>query len=103
MVTSRLLQHVRNELRSNRCAALVLLVLAGVGEQRHHRRDALRARDLAGVDHDAQFHERRVDLPAAGVDDVHIVFPHRLCYADVGLAYAALRDLGAAERESEPV
>ena len=52
--------------------------------------------------HDAQLHERRVHLPTPGVDDVHIVFPHRLCDVDVALANAALRDLGAAERDAKP-
>ena len=102
MVAAGLLQHVRDELRGDGSAALVLLVLTGVGEQGDDRGNALRARDLAGVDHNAHLHERGVHLPAARVDDVHIVFPHRLCDVDVALANAALRDLGAAERDAKP-
>ena len=76
MVAARLLQHVRHELGGDGGPALVLLVLAGVGEERDDGRDALCARDLAGVDHDAELHERGVDVAIAGIDDVHIVFAH---------------------------
>lgn len=98
MVTTRFLQHVRDKFGCYRCTAFVLLVLAGIGEERNDRCDALRTRDLARVYHDAQFHERRVDLAAAGVDNVHIVLPHGLCDADIGLTNTALGNIGAAER-----
>ena len=103
MVAAGLLQHVRDELRGDGSAALVLLVLTGIGEQGDDRGNALRARDLAGVDHNAHLHERGVHLPAARVDDVHIVLPHGLLDVDVCFADSALLDLGAAEWDAQTV
>ena len=103
MVAAGLLQHVRDELRGDGSAALVLLVLTGIGEQGDDRGNALRARDLAGVDHNAHLHERGVHLPAARVDDVHIVLPHGLLDVDVRFADSALLDLGAAEWDAQTV
>ena len=53
------------------------------------------------MDHDADLHERGVDLPAARVDDVHIVFPHGLRDAHARLADAAFRHLSLAEWDAE--
>ena len=94
MVAPGLLEHVGDELGRDRRAALVLLVLARVREEGHDGGDALRARDLARVDHDAQLHERRVDLAAAGVDDVHVVLAHRFAYAHRRLPYSITSHLG---------
>lgn len=93
MVAPALLQHVRNELRSNRRTALVLLVLARVRKQRQHSCNALRTCDLARVDHDAHLHERPVHLSRAGVHNVHIVLAHRLCDAHRRLPDAVDRHL----------
>jgi hypothetical protein len=76
MVAARVLEHIGDKLCGNRCAALVFLVLAGVREKRDDCGDALGTGDLAGVDHDAELHEGRVDLTTASVDDVHIVLAH---------------------------
>lgn len=103
MVAPGLLKHVGDEFGSDGCSTLVLLVLASVGKEGQDGCDPLRARDFAGVDHDAKLHERGVDLPAAGVDDVHVVFSHRLDDSDMALADPAFRHLGAAEWDSEPV
>ena len=102
MVAPGLLEHVGDELGRDRRAALVLLVLARVREEGHDGGDALRARDLARVDHDAQLHERRVDLAAAGVDDVHVVLAHGLADAHVRLADPAASDFGLGELNAEP-
>jgi hypothetical protein len=102
MITSRLLQHVRDELRRDRRAALVLLVLAGVWKEGHDGGDALRARDFAGVHHNAELHERRVDLATSRVDDVHVVLAHGFDDAHMALAYPALLHFGAAEWDSKP-
>lgn len=106
MVAPALLDHVRDELCGNRRAALVLLVLARVREEREHRRDAPRARDLARVDHDAELHERRVHRRlrgvAARVDDVHVVVPDGLDDPHRRLADRRLGDLRAAQRDTDP-
>ena len=57
---------------------LVLLVLAGVGEAGDNCGDTGRRGDLAGVDHDEQLHQVVVDLPAAALDDVHVLATHAL-------------------------
>lgn len=93
MVAASPLDHICDELGGDGCTALVLLVLTSVGKQWDDSSYTLRARNLAGVDHNAKFHKRRVDRPTAGVDDVDIRFTDRLCYSHVGLANAALRDL----------
>ena len=64
--------------------------MSGVREERDNGRDSLRARNFACMYHDAKLHEGRVDLPAACVDDIHIVFSHRLNDADTGLADSTL-------------
>ena len=103
MVAAGLLQHVRDQLRGDGCATLVLLVLAGIGEQGDDRGNALRTRDLARVYHNAHLHERGVHLPTPRVDDVHIVLPHGLFDVYVGFTNPALGDPGAAEWDAESV
>lgn len=56
-------------------------------------RDAFRAGDLAGMDHDTDLHESRVDLATASVDDVDIILPNGLRNANIALANAALGHL----------
>lgn len=50
------------------------------------------------MNHDAQFHERRIDRSTAGVDDVDIVFTHGLRNTNVGFADTAAGDFGLGER-----
>ena len=57
VVAATLLDHVGNQLGCNRGSAFVLLVLAGIRKQRNNGGDPLRAGNLAGMDHDAKFHE----------------------------------------------
>ena len=90
MVAAGLLQHVRDELRGDGSAALVLLVLTGIGEQGDDRGNALRARDFAGVDHDTDLHEGSVYLATPRVDDVDVVLANRLGDADMALPQTAL-------------
>ena len=102
MVTAGLLQHVRNKLSSNGGPALVFFVLACIGEEGNYGSDSLRTGDLAGVDHNAKLHEGGVDLPAARVDDVDVVFAHRLYDAHMTLADSTLRYFGTAEGYTKP-
>ena len=102
MVAARLLEHVGHKLGSDGSAALVLLVLTCVGEEGDNGGDSLRTRDLASVDHNAKLHERGVDLATAGVDDVDVVFAHRLYDAHMALADSTFRHFGAAEWDTKP-
>ena len=45
-------------------------------------RNAFRRRNLAGVDHDEQFHEVVVHLATARLDDVHVLATHRFANLD---------------------
>jgi hypothetical protein len=105
MVTPTLLDHIRHELGCNRRPALVLLVLPRIGEEGYHRGDPACARDLAGVDHDAELHERGVDGclrgVAARVEDVHVVVPDGLGDPYIGLADLRTCDFGASEGDAE--
>lgn len=52
---------------------LVLLVLSCVREAWNDSRDSGRRGNFAGVDHDEQLHEVVIHLPAAALDNVHIL------------------------------
>jgi hypothetical protein len=60
MVYSTTLQHVRNELCSNRCTRLVLLVLPCVWKMRENGCDPPGTRNFAGMAHNHRFHERTI-------------------------------------------
>lgn len=77
MIATGALEHVCYKLGRNGSATLVLFVLAGVGEERDDGCDAFGASDLASVDHNAEFHERRIDCAASSVHDVDVVLAHR--------------------------
>lgn len=94
MVTTTLLQHVCHQLRRNRRAAFVFLVLPRIREQRNHRRDAFCARNLAGMHHDAELHERCVDIAIPCIDDVYIVFADGLCDPYRRLSDSIAGDIG---------
>ena len=102
VIAARPLEHISHQFRCDRGATLVLLVLSGVREEGEDGGDALRAGNLAGMDHDTHFHERGVDGAAASIDDVHVVLAHRLDDPHMALANPAFRYLGAAERYSQP-
>ena len=102
MVASRFLEHVRHQFCRDRCATLVLFVLARIREQRDDGGDSLCAGNLASVDHDAQFHQGRVHGPAPRIDDVHVVLADGLCDTNIRLANAVSRQLCARDRCAEP-
>lgn len=66
MIAAGCLQHVRHELRSDRCTGSVFLVLASIGEVRDHGGDTTRGCGLAGVDDDEEFHEAVIDVARSG-------------------------------------
>lgn len=103
VITPRLLKHVSYKLRGNRRSTLVLFVLSCVREERKDGSDAFRTSNLACMDHNAEFHERSVDLSASGVDNVHIVFSDRFDNADVAFANTAFEDIGFAEGDAQSV
>jgi hypothetical protein len=85
MVAPSFLDHIRYQFCSDRCSTLVLLVLSRVWEQRNDCRNPLSARNLAGMDHNAQFHEGRIHGTASSIDNIDVEFSHRLCNSDIGL------------------
>jgi hypothetical protein len=84
MIASRFLDHIRYQFRSDRRSTLVLLVLPSVWEQGDDCRNAFCARNFAGMDHDAKFHERRIHGTAPSIDDIDVEFSHRLCDSNIG-------------------
>ena len=103
VVAARLLQHVGDQFGGDRRPTLVLFVLARIGEEGDDGRNPLRARDLAGVDHDAELHERSVDLPTAGVDDVDVILADGLGDAHVGFTNPGFRDRRSRDGDAETV
>jgi hypothetical protein len=83
MVTTTRLQHVRDQLSGDRRPALVFFILPRIRKEGHDGRDPPRAGDPACMNHDAHLHKRRVDVPAASVDDVHIFVSNRLDDTDI--------------------
>ena len=62
VVAASSLEHVGHELGGNGSTALVLLILAGVGEVGDNSRDAAGRGSLAGIDHDKELHKSIVDI-----------------------------------------
>ena len=103
VVASRLLKHVGDQFGGNRRSTLIFFVLACIGEERDDGGNSLCARNLTGVDHNTEFHERGVDLAATGVYDVNVIFADGLCDANVGFANAGLCDRGSGNGYSKTV
>ena len=101
VIAARPLEHISHQFRCDRGATLVLLVLSGVREEGEDGGDALRAGNLAGMDHNTHFHERGVDGAAASIDDVDIVFTHGLANVHFGFADAAACDLCCREGQTK--
>ena len=101
MVTSRLLKHVGDQFGGNRRSTLILFVLTRIREEGDNGGDSFRARDLAGVNHDAKLHEGRVDLATAGVYDINVILTDRLCDANVRLSNPGFRDRGSGNGYAE--
>ena len=59
-----------------------LCTIPGIGITGDDGGDALRRGDLAGVDHDEEFHEVVVHLATAGLHDVHVLAAHRFANLD---------------------
>jgi len=85
MIAPSFLDHIRHQFCSNGCSTLVFFVLSRIWEQRNDCGNPLSARNLARMNHNAQFHERRVYGTASSVDNIDIEFSHRLCNSDIGL------------------
>lgn len=62
VVAASRLEHVSHQLGGDRSTALVLLVLARIGEVRDDSCYAPGGGRLASVDHDKEFHESVVDI-----------------------------------------
>ena len=86
MITPAPLNHIRDQFGRDGRPTLVLLVLPRVREKRNHRSDPLCARNLARMNHNTELHERGIDLPTAGIDDVYVVLAHGLMDRDIRLA-----------------
>ena len=103
MVASRLLQHVCDEFGGDRRSTLVLFVLAGIGKEGDNCSNPFRARNFAGMDHDAELHERGVYLAAPGVYDIDVILADGLGDAHVRFANAGFRDRGSGDGDAETV
>jgi len=90
MVAPSFLDHIRHQFCRDRCSTLVLLVLSRIWEQRNDCRNPLSARNLACMNHNAQFHERRVYCTTSSVDNIDVEFSHRFCDSDIGLSNTTL-------------
>ena len=91
-------EHVGDEARGDRLAALGLAVLARVSVERADRGDALRRRALRRVDHDQLLHEQVVDRAAVGLEHEHVGAADVLAVAAVDLAVRERREHAFAER-----
>ena len=89
MITTRFLNHVSDKLSGNGRSALILLVLSRVGEQWDDSSDSFGARNFAGMDHDAKFHEGCIYRATPSSDDVDIVLAYRLCDTYAGFTDTA--------------
>jgi hypothetical protein len=92
---------VRDELRGDRHAALVLAVLARVAVVGDHRGDALRARAAKAVDEHQELHQVVVDGLAGREHDIDIAAAHILVDLDDRLAVGEARDGAEPERKLE--
>ena len=102
MVTSSHLQHVGHEPRGDGRPALVLLVLARVGEVGDDGGDAPRGGRLAGVYHDQQLHEPVVDFARrGGLQDEDVLVADGLADCDRRFLVRVLQDHDLAEVDAE--
>ena len=79
-------EQVGDQLGGDRDARLVLAVLAGVAEKRHHGGDALGAGAARGIHHDEQLHQVVVGRRAGRLDDEDILAADVFVDLDEGLA-----------------
>lgn len=111
MVAAGILDHICNQLGSDRRSTLVLLVLPSIVEVWDDGCDPPGAGRLASMDHDEQFHEgsiggcrcsRRSWTAASCIDNVDVVLSDRLCDSDDRLARFIAGDCSLAKGLSEP-
>lgn len=102
MVAPRHHQHVRNELRSDWSAGLVLLVHPRIGIARDDCGDAPRRGALARGDEDQQLHQVIVDVAAAGLDDEDVLVADGFGDLDVDLAVGEVLDGAWRQGDVEP-
>lgn len=89
MITTGFLNYISDKFSGNGRSALILLVLSRVGEKWNYSSDSFGARDFAGVDHDAQFHEGCIYRSAPSSDDVDIVLSYGFSNTYAGFANTA--------------
>jgi hypothetical protein len=80
------LEQISDQPSSDGLAWLRLPVLARIGKERDHGRDALRRAELRSLDQLQQLHQVLVDRVATGLDDEEVGAADRLVVAAVGLA-----------------
>ena len=95
-------KHVRNELGGDRCARLVLLVHARIGEAGDDGCDAPGGRALARGHEYEELHEVVVHVAAAGLDDVHVLVAHGLGDFHVDLSIRELLHRARREGDVQP-
>ena len=96
-------QNVRHQLRRDRHARLILAVLAGVAEERDHRRDALGARAADRIHHDEQLHDVVIGRRRGRLDDEDITVADIVVDLDEGLAVRERTHRRVTERLAEIV
>mmetsp|Transcript_7545 Transcript_7545/g.19326 ORF Transcript_7545/g.19326 Transcript_7545/m.19326 type:complete len:229 (+) Transcript_7545:440-1126(+) len=90
-VRSGNLNHIRDELARDGGSGTILLILARVAVDRQHRGDALSAATARRVNHDEQFHERRVGVRIARrLDHEDVRAAHGLVQQHLDLAVLEL-------------
>ena len=92
--------HVRDELRTDRDARLILTVLAGIAVVREHAGDARGRRAARGVDQQQQL-QHVLGGRVGRLDDEDIGAAHILVEPDEDLAVGESRDRGLAELRSQ--
>jgi len=100
-VGSRQLEHVGDQAGRDGLARLRLAILPRVGEERHHRGDALRRGELRGLDHEEQLHQVLVDRPAAGLHEEDVCAADRLVVTAVRLAVREGLELDPAQLDAQ--
>ena len=94
-------EEVGHEAGGDRLAGQVLLVLAGVAVEGHHRGDPLGRRPLQGVEHDQLLHDVEVDRLAVALQHEAVGAAHALGEADVDLPVGEVGALHPADGDAE--
>ena len=100
-VRARRLDQIRYKLRRNRLAPARLAILPRVSVIRNNRRDAVRRRTFAGVDHDQQLDQAVVDRLRSRLNDIYVPAAHALIDHDLRLAVVESAHERIAERNAD--